>query len=51
MSCSICGPSESAAIAAGVRAGVATLVVVTAIVVLGMARFAWRLWMLRDRDA
>lgn len=46
MSCPICGPSESAAIAAGIRAGVGTLLVVTAIVVLAMARFAWRLWTL-----
>jgi len=44
MSCPICGPSESAAIAAGIRAGVGTLIVVTAIVVLAMAWFAWRLW-------
>ena len=44
MSCPICGPSESAAIAAGVRAGVGTLIVVTAIVVLAMVWFAWRLW-------
>lgn len=51
MSCSICGPSESAAIAAGIRAGVGTLVIVTAIVVLGLARFAWRLWVLRNRNA
>lgn len=51
MSCAICGPSESAAIAAGIRAGVSTLVIVTAIVVLGIARFAWRLWMLRNRNA
>ena len=44
MSCPICGPSESAAIAAGIRAGVGTLIVVTAIVVLAMVWFAWRLW-------
>lgn len=49
MSCPICGPSESAAIAAGVRAGVGTLIVVAAVVVLGITRFAWRLWTLRDR--
>ena len=49
MSCPLCGPSESAAIAAGIRAGVGTLIVVTAIVVLAMARFAWRLWTLRGR--
>lgn len=51
MSCSICGPSESAAIAAGIRAGVGTLVIVTAVVVFGIARFAWRLWVLRNRNA
>jgi len=51
MSCPLCGPSESAAIAAGVRAGVGTLILVTAIVVLGLARFAWRLWLLKDRNA
>ena len=50
MSCPLCGPSESAAIAAGVRAGVGTLILVTAVVVLGIARFAWRLWMLRERN-
>ena len=50
MSCPICGPSESAAIAAGIRAGVGTLLVVTAIVVLAMARFAWRLWSLDSRQ-
>ena len=44
MSCPICGPAESAAIAAGIRAGVGTLIIVTAIVVQAMARFAWRLW-------
>ena len=32
--------------AAGIRAGVGTLLVVTTIVVLAMARFAWRLWSL-----
>jgi len=51
MTCPLCGPSESVAIAAGVRAGVGTLILVTAIVVLGLAYFAWRLWLLRDRDA
>jgi hypothetical protein len=50
MSCPLCGPTESAAIAAGVRAGVATLVLVTAVVVLALARFAWRLWVLRERN-
>ena len=50
MSCPICSPSESAAIAAGIRAGVGTLLVVTAIVVLAMARCAWRLWSLDSRE-
>lgn len=49
MSCPICGPSESAALAAGVRAGVGMLILVTAVVGLGIARLAWRLWTLRAR--
>ena len=48
MSCPICGPSESAAIAAGMRAGVGTLIFVSAVVIAGIARFAWRLWRLRN---
>jgi hypothetical protein len=48
MSCPICGPSESAAIADGVRAGVVTLVIVTALVVAGITWFAWKLWRLRN---
>lgn len=51
MSCPICGPSESAALAAGMRAGVGTLVIVTAVVVFAIARFAWRLWVLREKNA
>ncbi|MGE3490578.1 MAG: hypothetical protein AB7N29_11270 [Vicinamibacterales bacterium] len=51
MSCPLCGPSESAAIAAGVRAGVGTLIFVTTIVVAVLARFAWRLWTLRERNS
>lgn len=35
--------------AAGMRAGVGTLIIITTIVVLAMARFAWRLWTLRER--
>lgn len=49
MSCPICGPSDSAALAAGMRAGVGTLILVTAVVAFGIARFAWRLWTLRGR--
>ena len=51
MSCPMCGPPESVAIAAGIRAGVSTLVVITAVVVAGIVFFAWRLWLLRDRNA
>lgn len=51
MSCPLCGPSESAAIAAGMRAGVATLLLVTAVIVCAIARFAWRLWRLKDERA
>lgn len=51
MSCPLCGPSESAAVAAGMRAGVGTLIIVTAIVVVAVARFAWRLWTLRAFDS
>ena len=51
MSCPMCGAPESVVIAAGIRAGVSTLVVITAVVVGGLAYFAWRLWMLRERDA
>lgn len=51
MSCPICGPSESAAIAAGMRAGVGVLVLVTAVIVSLIARFAWRLWWLESLDS
>lgn len=51
MSCPICGPSESAAIDAGVKAGVGTLILVAAVVIAGLARFAWRLWRLRNEAA
>lgn len=50
MSCPLCGPSDSAAIATGVRAGVGTLIFVTAIVGLALARFAWRLWSLDSHE-
>ena len=50
MSCPICGPTDSATIAAGIRAGVGTLIFVTAMVGLAMVRFAWRLWALRERE-
>lgn len=46
MACPICISPEGATIAAGVRAGAAVLIVVTAIIVLLIGRFAWRLWTL-----
>ena len=46
MSCPICVTPEGTAIAAGVRAGGLLLILVTAIVIAGIARFAWRLWRL-----
>lgn len=51
MSCPICGPSDSVAIAAGVRAGVSTLILVSAVVIAGIARFAWQLWRRRNEVA
>ena len=51
MSCPICGPSESAAIAGGMRAGVGTLLIVSIVVIGSIARFAWRLWRLRNEAA
>lgn len=50
MSCPICGPSESATIAAGMRAGVGVLIFVTTLIVALIARFAWRLRRL-EREA
>ena len=44
MSCPICMTPEGTAIAAGVRAGGAVLILVTGIIVFFIARFAWRLW-------
>ena len=52
MACPICISPEGSAIADGVRAGAAVLILVTAIVVSLIARFGWRLWALRlRRDA
>lgn len=47
MSCPICITPEGTAIAAGVRAGGGLLILVTAIVIVFIGRFAWRLWALR----
>ncbi len=50
MACPICITSEGTAIAAGVRAGAGVLILVTAIVIVFIGRFAFRLWTLQ-RDA
>lgn len=47
MACPICVTPEGTAIAAGVRAGGALLILITAIVIACIARFAWRVWLLR----
>lgn len=47
MACPICITPEGTAIAAGVRAGGSLLIIVTAIVIGCIGRFAWRLWSLR----
>lgn len=44
MSCPICVSPEGTAITAGIRAGAGVLIVVTAIVIACIARFAYRLW-------
>ncbi len=51
MACPICISPEGSAIAAGVRAGAGVLILATAIVVLLIGRFAWRLWALRPPDS
>ena len=48
MSCPICVTPEGTAIAAGVRAGGALLILVTAIILVVIARFALRLVRLRE---
>jgi len=46
VACPICGTTESAAAAAGIRAGALVLVLVATLVSAAIARFAWRLWKL-----
>ena len=46
MSCPICVSPEGTAITAGIRAGAGVLILVTAIVIGAIARFAYRLWAL-----
>lgn len=44
MACPICVSPEGTAITAGIRAGAGVLLLVTAIVIGAIARFAYRLW-------
>jgi len=44
MACPICVSPEGTAITAGIRAGAGVLILVTAIVIGSIARFAYRLW-------
>ncbi len=48
MACPICVSPEGTAITAGMRAGAIVLIAAAAIIVSLMARFALRLWKLRD---
>lgn len=50
MACPICISPEGSAIADGIWAGAGVLILVTAVVVLIIARFGWRLWMLRPQN-
>jgi hypothetical protein len=51
MSCPICAAPEGAALSSGIRAGAAVLIVAAMVVVLAIARFARRLWVLQERGA
>jgi len=44
MACPICVSPEGTAITAGIRAGAGVLILVTAIVMGAIGRFAYRLW-------
>ena len=48
MACPICTSPEGAAITEGMRAGAGVLILVTAVVVGLIARFAWKLWKLES---
>ena len=50
MSCPICVSPEGTAITVGIRAGAGVLILVTAIVIACIARFAYRLWA-QERNA
>ena len=51
MACPICVTPEGTAITAGIRAGAGLLVIVTAIVIGCIARFAYRLWSAESADS
>lgn len=48
MSCPICNSPEGSAISDGMRAGAAVLILAVSVIVALMARFAVRLWRLRN---
>jgi hypothetical protein len=50
MACPICTSPEGSAITDGMRAGAGVLIVVTAIVIAAIARFAYRIWTM-EREA
>jgi len=49
MACPICTTPESVTIAAGIRAGALVLILVSAALITMFARFALRLWTLREK--
>lgn len=51
MACPICVTPEGTAITAGIRAGAGLLIIVTAIVIGCIARFAYRLWAAESADS
>jgi hypothetical protein len=49
MACPICVSPEGTAITAGMRAGAGVLILVTALVIGFIIRFAWRCWSLERK--
>ena len=49
MSCPICVSPEGTAITDGIRAAAGVLILVSAIIIGAMARFAYRLWTAEQR--
>ena len=48
MACPICGSPDGIGLTAGMRAGAAVLIIAATIIVVLIARFAVRLWKLRN---